>query len=68
MTRPRGQEAEAHGGQHSEYRDRAACRARREHELEQRDGIADAVAEGTQWAVAVVGHDQHALAEQRCDR
>lgn len=57
------QDGDPHCRHRSERWNRAACRARTEHQLEQRDGIAKAGAERTQWAVPAVGDDQDPLAD-----
>jgi hypothetical protein len=62
------QKANAHRSQGAEGRHRPAGRARREHQFEQWDRVADPFAQGAQRAVATIGDDKYALTDERHDR
>src|SRR4051794_11252871 len=55
------EQRQAGRGERAERRDRAAGGGRREHQLEERDGVAGALLQRAERAVAVVGRDDDAL-------
>ncbi|MGE0066786.1 MAG: hypothetical protein AB7T48_05470 [Solirubrobacterales bacterium] len=61
MGATRGQDEKTAAGDRTQHRHRAFGRGRREHQLEEGDGVVDPLADRPQRAVAVVGDDDDAL-------
>ena len=65
---PHGQDRKPGRRYRSQYRDSMACPTRRQHQLEQGNGISDTFAERSQRTVTAIYDHQHALDNQRRDR